>query len=59
VHKHIFYRFKITNRKERSKNTADWEKSIKESKIHIYCSAIEEEAEEEEEEEMGRETRGR
>ena len=35
-------KFKITNWKERSKNRADWEKSIKETKLHIGLSAIKE-----------------
>ena len=40
--------WKITNWKERTKDKADWKKSIKEANVSLDCSAIEEEEEKKE-----------
>ena len=51
MYKQILINARLQIWKKVSKNTADWEKSIKEAKVHIGLSATEEEEEEEQEEE--------
>ena len=47
MYKQILINARLQIWKKVSKNTADWEKSIKEAKVHIGLSATEEEEEEE------------